>query len=282
MRDPSLLVYFRPESGGLIMGGYERNPAPWSLDGIPADFNGKLLAEDWPRFEELMENAHRPRARRSSEPEVMKLINGPEAFTPTASSSSGRPRCAASGRPPASARTASPAPAASGSSSPSGSSRARRRSTPGTWTRAASAAQYRSPRLHARPHARGLRDLLRRQVPGPRAAGRRPLRLSPAYPRLAELGAAFGEKSGWERANWFEPNAARGRRVAAAARLGRAALVAGDRRRAPRLPRDAPRSSTRPPSRRSRSPAPAPPASSSACARTASPATSARSPTPRC
>jgi 4-methylaminobutanoate oxidase (formaldehyde-forming) len=36
------------------------------------------------------------------------------------------------------------------------------------------------------------------------------LRLAPAYPRLAELGAAFGEKSGWERANWFEPNAAAG------------------------------------------------------------------------
>ncbi|MGH3063594.1 MAG: hypothetical protein ACRDMK_04580, partial [Gaiellaceae bacterium] len=32
----------------------------------------------------------------------------------------------------------------------------------------------------------------------------------PAYPRLAELGAAFGEKSGWERANWFEPNAVAG------------------------------------------------------------------------
>ena len=35
MRDPSLLVYFRGESGGLVMGGYERNPAPWGLDGIP-------------------------------------------------------------------------------------------------------------------------------------------------------------------------------------------------------------------------------------------------------
>src|SRR5438094_7558020 len=31
MRDPSLLVYFRPESGGLVMGGYERDPAPWGL-----------------------------------------------------------------------------------------------------------------------------------------------------------------------------------------------------------------------------------------------------------
>src|SRR6266852_1432381 len=57
MRDPTLLVYFRPESGGLVMGGYERHPAPWALDGIPADFNGRLLEEDWPRFEELMHNA---------------------------------------------------------------------------------------------------------------------------------------------------------------------------------------------------------------------------------
>ena len=57
MRDPSLLVYFRPESGGLVVGGYERDPAPWSLDGIPADFNGRLLAEDWERFEALLTNA---------------------------------------------------------------------------------------------------------------------------------------------------------------------------------------------------------------------------------
>jgi 4-methylaminobutanoate oxidase (formaldehyde-forming) len=34
--------------------------------------------------------------------------------------------------------------------------------------------------------------------------------MSPTYPRLAADGAAFGEKSGWERVNWFEPNAAAG------------------------------------------------------------------------
>jgi glycine cleavage system aminomethyltransferase T len=48
------------------------------------------------------------------------------------------------------------------------------------------------------------------KYPGHERQAGRPLRLSPAYPRLQELGAAFGEKSGWERANWFEPNAARG------------------------------------------------------------------------
>ena len=48
------------------------------------------------------------------------------------------------------------------------------------------------------------------KYPGHERQAGRPLRLSPTYARLAELGAAFGEKSGWERPNWFEPNAARG------------------------------------------------------------------------
>ena len=42
-----------------------------------------------------------------------------------------------------------------------------------------------------------------------RQAGR-PLRLPPAYRRLIDLGASFGEKSSWERTNWFDPNAAEG------------------------------------------------------------------------
>ena len=38
MRDPDRLVYFREEVGGLIVGGYERNPEPWCVDGdIPPD-----------------------------------------------------------------------------------------------------------------------------------------------------------------------------------------------------------------------------------------------------
>ncbi len=33
----------------------------------------------------------------------------------------------------------------------------------------------------------------------------RPKRLSPLHPRLEALGAVFGTKNGWERADWFEP-----------------------------------------------------------------------------
>jgi 4-methylaminobutanoate oxidase (formaldehyde-forming) len=38
----------------------------------------------------------------------------------------------------------------------------------------------------------------------------RPLRTSPTYDQLLALGASFGEKSGWERPNWFESNAPAG------------------------------------------------------------------------
>jgi 4-methylaminobutanoate oxidase (formaldehyde-forming) len=48
------------------------------------------------------------------------------------------------------------------------------------------------------------------KYPGHERAAGRPLRVSSAYGRLQELGAEFGEKSGWERANWFEPNATHG------------------------------------------------------------------------
>src|SRR5512132_766104 len=48
------------------------------------------------------------------------------------------------------------------------------------------------------------------KYPGQERQAGRPLRLAPTYARLEELGASFGEKSGWERANWFEPNAKAG------------------------------------------------------------------------
>ena len=209
MRDPSLLVYFRGESGGLVMGGYERHPAPWSLDGIPADFNGKLLAEDWPRFEELMENAL-VRVPDLADAEVIRLINGPEAFTPDGEFILG----------PSDVR--------------------------GFWVAAGFCAHglagaggmgqlvaewivegvpsldvwEMDSRRFGRHHESREYTLARTveiystyydvKYPGHEREAGRPLRTSPTYMRTRELGAAFGEKSGWERVNWFEPNAADG------------------------------------------------------------------------
>jgi len=209
MRDPSLLVYFRGESGGLVMGGYERHPAPWGLDGIPEDFNGRLLPEDWERFEELMTNAL-VRVPDLEQAEVIRLVNGPEAFTPDGEFILGptdvRGFWVAAGF------------CAHGLAGAGGMGKLVAEwiveGQPGldVW-------EMDSRRFGA---AYADRDYtLARTVevystyydvkyPGHERQAGRPLRLSPVYPRLAELGAAFGEKSGWERANWFEPNTARG------------------------------------------------------------------------
>ena len=209
MRDPSLLVYFRPESGGLIMGGYERHPAPWSLDGIPPDFNGKLLAEDWPRFEELMTNAV-VRVPSLEEMEVIRLINGPEAFTPDGEFILG----------PTEVRGLWTAAGfcAHGLAGAGGMGQLVAEwiveGTPSLDTWEMDSRRFgRAYRSRSYTLARTLEiyetyyDV---KYPGHERQAGRPLRLSPTYTRLGELGAAFGEKSGWERANWFEPNAARG------------------------------------------------------------------------
>ena len=41
--------------------------------------------------------------------------------------------------------------------------------------------------------------------PDEERGGARPLRTAPCYDRLKALGAVFGQKFGWERANWFAP-----------------------------------------------------------------------------
>ena len=86
LRDPDLLVYYRQEIDGLVMGGYERRSAPFTAtaaayDAVPADFNGRLLPPDWDRFEEIAENAQR-RVPMLADVGVASMINGPEAFTP--------------------------------------------------------------------------------------------------------------------------------------------------------------------------------------------------------
>src|SRR5439155_735181 len=45
------------------------------------DFNGRLLEPDWDRFEPLMTNAV-VRTPSLKDAEVVRLVNGPEAFTP--------------------------------------------------------------------------------------------------------------------------------------------------------------------------------------------------------
>jgi 4-methylaminobutanoate oxidase (formaldehyde-forming) len=81
LRDPDHRVYFREEVGGLLVGGFERTPAAWGLDGIPSDFIHKLLPPDWERFGALLAGAV-ARVPVLADTQVITMIRGPEAFTP--------------------------------------------------------------------------------------------------------------------------------------------------------------------------------------------------------
>jgi glycine cleavage system T protein len=209
MRDPSLLVYFRGESGGLIMGGYERNPAPWGLDGIPPDFNGRLLEEDWDRFQELMENAL-IRVPVLADAEVVRLVNGPEAFTPDGEFILGPTDVG--GFWVAAGFCAHGLAGAGGMGKLVAEWIVEGIPSLDVWEM--------DSRRFGRHYASRDYTLARTvevystyydvKYPGHERQAGRPLRLSSAYPRLEELGGSFGEKSGWERTNWFEPNAAAG------------------------------------------------------------------------
>jgi 4-methylaminobutanoate oxidase (formaldehyde-forming) len=216
LRDPDLLVYYREDGDGLVMGGYERQSRPaflpdgtGSFEAIPPDFNGRLLEEDWDRFEEITRNSER-RVPAMSEIKVTKLINGPEAFTPDnefllgESDVGGFFVCAGF--------------CAHGLAGAGGIGKVVAEwivdGEPGLdlWhmdVRRFGPA-YRSPSYTYKRIRETYETYYDIRYPNHERSAGRPLRVSAANLWHREHGAAFGEKSGWERVNWYEPNAVAG------------------------------------------------------------------------
>jgi 4-methylaminobutanoate oxidase (formaldehyde-forming) len=207
MRDPDNLIYFREEGGGLVMGGYERESAPWHpFGGIPADFNGRLLEEDWDRFEPIAEAA-RARVPLMSDVRVTRLINGPEGFTPDNEFCLGetavRGFFVAAGF------------CAHGLAGAGGVGRVMAEWIDGgeppldLWSMDVRrfGEHYRSGRYTLARVRETYETYYDIKYPNHERSAGRPLRVSPVYGWHAAHGAAFGEKSGWERVNWYESNA---------------------------------------------------------------------------
>ncbi len=206
LRDPDNLVYFRRESGGLVLGGYERDPAPWSVHGVPADFNNKLLPEDWDRFAPIMTNAIR-RVPAVDDAEIISLVNGPEGFTPdnefVLGESSVHGLFVAAGF------------CAHGIAGAGGIGRVMAEwivdGEPSfdTWRMDIRrfGPQYASRDLAVARSVEVYSTYYDIHYPNEERQAGRPLRRSPAYDRLMALGCEFGEKSMWERPNWFTPHA---------------------------------------------------------------------------
>ncbi len=205
LRDPDRLIYFKEEVGGLVFGGYEPNPIPWALDGIPKDFHFTLLDSDFDHFEPLMEQAL-VRVPALATVGVKQLINGPESFTPDGNFILGE-------APELKGFYVGAGFNAFGIASAGGAGRALAEWILGGeppfdlwpvdirrfgaihrddgWVRTRTLEAYAKHYTLAWPHEE--------------MESGRPVRVSPLYERLKAERASFGWKLGWERPNWFAP-----------------------------------------------------------------------------
>jgi sarcosine dehydrogenase len=205
LRDPDRLIYFKEEVSGLVMGGYEPNPIPWTDGSVPDDFQFQLLQPDWDHFEPMMRQAL-ARVPALETAGIKQLVNGPESFTPDGNWIIGE-------APELPGLFIGAGFNAFGIASAGGAGRAL-----AEWIVGGEPALDVWPvdiRRFGRPHrdvgwvrTRTLEAYGRHYTmawPFEENESARPTRVSPLYLRLKEQGAVFGEKLGWERPNWFAP-----------------------------------------------------------------------------
>jgi len=205
LRDPDRLIYGKEEVGGLVVGGYEPNPVPWALQGIPDDFHFTLLDSNWDHFEPMMERllGRIPALQTAG---IKQLINGPESFTPDGNFILGE-------APELRNFYVGAGFNAFGIASAGGAGRAL-----AEWIAAGEQPMDLWPvdiRRFGSIH-RDRKWVLTRTLeayakhyamawPHEEHESGRPVRVSPLYAKLKEQGACFGSKLGWERPNWFAP-----------------------------------------------------------------------------
>lgn len=206
LRDPDKLVYFRQDGQSLVLGGYERNPAAFAVDAIPDNTNPTVHAFDDARFASILAGSvERIPALRDAV--LVKQVNGLESFTPDGEFILGE-------APQLHGFWVACGFCAHGVSGAGGVGKVIAQwiveGDPGLdmwhmdiWRFGsyASSRRYISTRVHEVYST--YYDI---SYPALERSSARKLRLSPLYHRLAELGAVFGEKAGWERPNWFTCN----------------------------------------------------------------------------
>ena len=207
LRDPDNLIYFRQEVRGLVMGGYERNSRAWTatyekLDEIPPDFNGKLLPEEWERFEEIAINSQK-RVPKMAEIGVKNFINGPEGFTPDNEFCLGE--TSVGGFYVAAGFCAHGIAGAGGIGKVVAEWVLAGEPTMDLWHMDIKrfGANYRSPDFTLQRITENYEAYYDIHYPGEERQSARPKKVSPVYEWHKTHGAQFGEKSGWERVNFY-------------------------------------------------------------------------------
>jgi glycine cleavage system aminomethyltransferase T/glycine/D-amino acid oxidase-like deaminating enzyme len=205
-RDTDNLVYGKAESGGVLFGGYEPNPVSRWHDGVPWEHGSRMLPPDHARFQQLMAGAVR-RFPFLDDAGVAALVCHPDAMTPD-----GNPLLG-------------PMPGVRGLWLAAGLSLNGFGGAGGLGKALAELVTTGAAEVDVQPYrpwrfggpyrdpdfaAAGAREIYkyyyRQRYPYDASEAGRPKRLSPLHGRLQELGAVFGTKNGWERADYFRPD----------------------------------------------------------------------------
>ena len=81
LEDSHTWAYFREEVGGLLVGLFEPDAAPWNVDAIPENFSFDEIDPNWDRLAPHLETAFE-RVPAAANAGLRKLFCGPESFTP--------------------------------------------------------------------------------------------------------------------------------------------------------------------------------------------------------
>ena len=204
MRDPDLLVYYKPDGPGLLVGGYEPDTLPFGHDGIPTPFQRQLLDPNFDRFEQLATLA----AQRTPVVEqagIRTMINGPIPYSADADFVMGKvPELdnyfVATGFLYGIA-------AGGGAGKMMAEWILEGRPSLDLWPLDVRRFAFH----HTTHHFMGSRMVelyahhYKLAAPGTEHITSRGVKRSPLHDTLSTQGAVFGSRGGWERPNWFAP-----------------------------------------------------------------------------
>ncbi|MFT4133962.1 GcvT family protein [Labrys sp. (in: a-proteobacteria)] len=196
-------IYVRQEGKGALLGTYEHNCTPWSVDKTPDDFATQLLPDNFDRIAPELEVGfeHFPAVGRAG---IKKSINGPFTFAPDGNPLVGPVK----GLPNFWVACAVMAGFSQGGGIGLTLSRWMAEGDPGADIMAMDVARFgvfATPRYTKAKVIENYRRRFRLAFPNEELPDARPLRRTPIYGRLKKAGAVFGANFGLEHALWFAP-----------------------------------------------------------------------------
>lgn len=203
LRESDQSYYLREERGGWILGPYEAGAPARFADGVPEWFGKSLFDGDLERLLPHVEAAGR-RVPALANCGIKDIVNGPIAYTPDGSPLVG---------PAWGVRNVWLNEGHSFGITAAGGSGWQlaewiTEGQPGIDLLAVDPRRfgpYAGKRYVVKKNEETYRNVFTIHFPDEEREDARPAKTSPVYDRLAAMGAVFGQRYGWERANWFAP-----------------------------------------------------------------------------